>query len=199
MKKVLLLMLEGTEILEAASFYDVLGWSGAEGFEEIKVITAGSKKTVTCTFGLRILPDILFSEVKAEDYAALAIPGGFEEHHFYQDGFSKEVSDIIRKFDGLDKPIASICVGALPLASSGILKGRKATTYHLHGGRQEQLAEYGVQVLDAMVVRDKNIITSTSPASAPEVALILLEMLTRKETAAKIREYMGYTRKMEII
>ena len=38
MKKVLLLFCQGTEIMEAAAFYDVLGWSGSEGLEPVKVV-----------------------------------------------------------------------------------------------------------------------------------------------------------------
>ncbi len=67
MKKVLLLMCDGAEILEAASFYDVLGWSGSCGFENVEVITAGSKRPVVCTFGMKVIPDILYSEIQIED------------------------------------------------------------------------------------------------------------------------------------
>ena len=192
-------MCDGTEMLEAASFYDVLGWSGSAGFETVEVITAGSKSPVVCTFGMKVIPDILFSEIKIEDYDALAIPGGFDEFYYYDDAFSTTVSNLIKSFHELGKTIASICVGALPVANAGILQEKKATTYHLMGGRRRrQLAEYGVNVIDAMVVCDGNIITSTSPASAPEVALLLLEKLTGTDTANQIRELMGYTTEMKI-
>ncbi len=193
-------MCDGTEMLEAASFYDVLGWSGSAGFEHVEVITAGSNSPIVCTFGMKVIPDILFSEINIEDYDALAIPGGFDEFNFYDDAFSTTVSKLIKCFHELRKPIASICVGALPVANAGILKDKKATTYHLMGGRRRrQLAEYGVNVIDAMIVSDGNIITSTSPASAPEVALLLLEKLTGTDTANQVRELMGYKTEMKIV
>ena len=46
--------------------------------------------------------------------------------------------NLIREFDSSNKYIASICVGALPVAASGVLKGRKATTYHLGDGRRQK-------------------------------------------------------------
>jgi 4-methyl-5(b-hydroxyethyl)-thiazole monophosphate biosynthesis len=100
---------------------------------------------------------------------------------------------LIRRFGELNKPVASICVGALPIAHAGLLAGRRATTYHLLGGvRRKQLAEFGVEVVDQPLVRDGTIITSTSPATAVEVALHLLAELTGAENAARIRHLMGF-------
>jgi protein deglycase len=193
MKRVLLLLCKGFEIYEAAAFYDVLGWSGVYGTEGVEVVTVGLQKEVRGTFGIRVIPDRLLSEIKVEDFDALAIPGGFEAHGFYEDAYSKSVADLIRRFDQLEKPIGSICVGALPLASSGILKGRKATTYHLDEGlRRKQLVSFGVKVVDEPIVFDKNVITSTSPATAMEVAFELLARITSKENSDQIRQKMGF-------
>ncbi len=193
MKNVLLLFMTGTEIYEAGAFYDVLGWSGAEGGEEVHVVSAGPKMKITCTFGLSVNMDILIDDVRVEDYDAIAIPGGFEEFGFYGDAYSEKVSGLICDFHKAGKIVASICVGALSVAKSGILKNRNATTYHLKEGlRRKQLAEFGVNVLDENVVEDTNIITSTSPESAVYAALKLLEMLTGKENSEKIKHLMGF-------
>ena len=193
MKKVLLLVPRGAEVFETAAFFDVFGWASLEGNERIEVVTVGLEREVTCTFGLRILPDALLSEVNVEDFDALAVPGGFEEYGFYEHAFADEVGDLIRSFNQSAKPIASICVGALPVAHSGALKGRCATTYHLaESPRKQQLAGYDVRVLDDAIVRDGNIITSTSPATAVDVALTLLEELTSPENAELIRGLMGF-------
>ena len=74
-----------------------------------------------------------------------------------------------------------------------MLKGRCATTYHLMGGdRRRQLTELGAEVRDEPLVRDHNIITSTSPATAVDVALTLVEVLTDRDNAEKIRSLMGF-------
>jgi len=193
MKQVLLLLCKGVEIYEAAAFYDVLGWSGTYGTEAVKVVTVGLQPEVQGAFGIRIIPDLLLSAVKADEFDALAVPGGFEIYGYYEEAYSEPVADLIRCFDELDKPIASICVGALPLANSGILKGRRATTYHLRDGvRRKQLAGFGVDVLDEPIVKDGNVITSTSPATAMEVAFELLAEITGNENSSHIRELMGF-------
>jgi 4-methyl-5(b-hydroxyethyl)-thiazole monophosphate biosynthesis len=192
-KRVLLLLCKGVELYEAAAFYDVLGWSGVYGTEAVEVVTVGLKKKVEGTFGIKIIPDQLLSRVKVEDFNALAVPGGFETYGYYEEAYSGMAAKLILRFDELKKPIASICVGALPLAKSGILEGRQATTYHLREGlRRKQLASFGVKVVDEPIVRDGNIITSTSPATAMEVAFALLETLTSKENVEKIKEMMGF-------
>lgn len=193
MKQILLLLCKGVEIYEAAAFYDVLGWSGEYGAEAIKVVTVGLQTEVQGTFGIKIIPDTLLSAVNVDEFDALAIPGGFETYGYYEEAYSKPVVNLIRRFEELGKSIASICVGALPLANSGILKGRRATTYHLREGvRRKQLAGFGVNVLDEPIVIDGNVITSTSPATAMEVAFELLARITSVENSRHIREMMGF-------
>jgi 4-methyl-5(b-hydroxyethyl)-thiazole monophosphate biosynthesis len=193
MKRVLLLLADGFELFEAAAFTDVLGWANAFGSERIEVISAALHPRLRCTFGPDVIPDVQLDQVRAEDFDALAIPGGFETAGFYHDAYAEPFLDIIRQFQHACKPIAAICVGALPIAKSGVLKGRQATTYSLLGGkRRQQLAEMGAEVIDAAIVQDGNVITSTGPSTAVDVALTLLEALAARENAEKTRELMGF-------
>ena len=193
MKRVLLLLADGVELFEAAAFTDVLGWADSFGSERIECICVGLHPRLRCTFGPDLIPDVQLDQVRVEDFDGLAIPGGFETAGFYADAYAEPFLDIIRAFDSAGKPIAAICVGALPLAKSGALAGRRATTYKLLGGkRRKQLAEMGAKVVDASLVRDGNVITSTGPSTAVDVALALVEMLTSPENAAKIAELMGF-------
>lgn len=106
----------------------------------------------------------------------LLLADSFEEAGFYDDAYSEKFLDVIREFDRQGKLIASICVGSLPIGKSGVLKGRKATSYSLKGGkRQQQLAAFGANIVwDTPIVIDKNIITSYNPATAFDVAFTLL-------------------------
>jgi len=193
MKRVLLLLADGFEAFEAAAFTDVFGWASTFGSEPIEVVTAGLHPRLKCTFTFEVIPMIQLSEVKVKDFDAVAIPGGFEKAGFYQDAYSREFLDIIRKFSEQGKPVASICVGALPVGRSGILTGRRATTYHLlEGKRRRELAAMGAVIIDAPLVQDGNIITSTSPATSIDVAFTLLENLTSRENATTIRRWMGF-------
>jgi 4-methyl-5(b-hydroxyethyl)-thiazole monophosphate biosynthesis len=132
--------------------------------------------------------------VCAVDYDALTIPGGFEEYGYYDQAYSSDTAGLIRAFHKAGKPIASICVGALALGNSGILEGKKATTYAMSGGhRQKQLAEFGAEVMaEEQVVVDENIITSCGPSTAVEVAFRLLEMLTDPESTNRVKTLMGW-------
>ena len=202
--KVLLLALSGFELLEFSAFADVLGWAKLEGGIDIEFETAGFSREVRSTFGVPVTVDrVLWRRgagvcspvsVCAQDYDALAIPGGFEEYGYYEEAYRQDTVGLIRAFHKAGKPIASICVGALVLAHSGILEGRKATTYALSGGhRQKQLAEFGAEVqADEQIVVDGNLITSFGPSTASGVAFRLLEMLTDRESTGRVRTLMGY-------
>ena len=193
-KKVLLFCCKGFETMEFAPFVDVMGWARNDYGLAAEVVTAGFSKTVVSTFGISILVDKTYDEIDVSEYDALAIPGGFEEFGFYEDAYDERFLNLIREFDCSHKYIASICVGALPIGASGVLKGRKATTYHLGDGRrQKQLAEFGAEVIpDQSVVIDKNVITSFCPETAPYVAFNLLGMLMGEEEAQVVARAMGY-------
>ncbi|WP_022758764.1 DJ-1/PfpI family protein [Butyrivibrio fibrisolvens] len=192
--KVLLFCCKGFETMEFAPFVDVMGWARNDYDMPVEVVTAGFSKTVISTFGIPILVDKSFDEIDVSEYDALAIPGGFEEFGFYEEAYDERFLNLIREFERSNKYIASICVGALPIGASGILKGRKATTYHLGDGRrQKQLAEFGVEVIpDQSVVIDKNIITSFCPETAPHVAIALLRMLMGEDKAQVVAKAMGF-------
>jgi 4-methyl-5(b-hydroxyethyl)-thiazole monophosphate biosynthesis len=194
-KNVLLLLANGFEAYEASVFTDILGWNKWEGDGSTEVITCGIRKELKCTWNFTVTPEILLTEVDVAMFDALAIPGGFEAAGFYTDAFSNEFLSVIREFDQADKIIASICVGALPIGKSGVLKGRKGTTYHLNNGyRQTQLASFGVELVKQPIVTDKNIITSSSPATALDVAFILLEKLTSPENCRNVKHLMGFNK-----
>ncbi|MCG8568973.1 MAG: DJ-1/PfpI family protein [Spirochaetes bacterium] len=193
MKKVLLLLANGFETIEACVFIDVIGWNLVDGDKTTQLVTCGMTKEVKTTFDQKMIVDYLIDEINVDDYDALAIPGGFEEYDFYRDGYDERFLKVIQEFHRQQKPIASICVAALLLGKSGILTGKKGTTYNMNSGkRQKQLAEFGVNVVNEPIVIDDHIITSYNPSTAMGVAFQLLEMLTSKENCQHIKKIMGY-------
>lgn len=191
--KILLFLAKGFETMEASVFVDVMGWARNDYHYNVEVITCGFQKTVISTFGVPVTVDVLLKDICVDEYDALAIPGGFEEFGFYEEAFSKELSDIINTFNSQHKIIATVCVAALALAYSGILTGKKATTYHLNNGqRQKQLAEYGVEIVNEPVVKTDNIITSYCPQTATEVAFTLLENLIGTKEMHNVKSAMGF-------
>lgn len=193
MKRVLLLMCKGTGILEAAAFHDVFGWSGTYGSESVEVVTTAIGTEVVCAFGLRVAVNHPLSEIDPARFDALAIPGGLEQFGFYQDAYSPIVQLLITAFAETKRPIASSCVGAMPVAKAGVLDGKRTSMYPaLEGKRKKQLEEFGAHSVSDPLVEDAGVITSTSPATASEVALRLLSDLTGPDNAANIRYRMGF-------
>lgn len=193
MKKVLLLLANGFEAYEASVFTDVLGWNRLEGDGTTELVTCGRHDKLNCTWNLTVIPELLTSAVDVTMFDALAVPGGFEEAGFYEDAYNDDFLSIIQEFNHAGKIIASICVGALPLGKSGVLYGRKGTTYHLNDGcRQKQLAAFGVDVVNQPIVVDDNLITSSSPATALDVAFKLLELLTSSDNRDRVKHLMGF-------
>ena len=195
-KKVLLFLAQGFEEYEAGVFTDVMGWSRVLGTEPIDMITTGLRPEIRCKWNFNVRPEIEFDKINTKDYAALAIPGGFEDAGFYEDVFDERFLNLIREFNKDGKIIAAVCAAALPVGKSGVLEGRDATTWDLsEGTRRKQLASYGANVLDKHIVIDKNIITSTGPATGLDVSFKLLEMLTSIENVNAVKKNMRFTDK----
>ena len=191
MKKTLLLLANGFEILEASAFIDVMGWNLLEGDKTTELITCGLRKKINSSFNQTFTVDCAIEEVDLDAYDALAIPGGFEEYGYYKDAYSNKFLELIREFNKKNKIIASVCVGALPIGKSGVLIDKNGTTYNIELRRNE-LKAFGVNVLNKPIVIDDEIITSNGPSTAIEVAFLVLEKLTSLENTKKVRKLMGF-------
>ena len=191
MKNILLLLSNGFEILEASAFIDVMGWNLEEGDKSTKLFTCGLRKQINSSFNHQFTVDCLVKELDVNKFDALAIPGGFKNYGYYEDAYNEEFLSLISEFRSKKKIIASICVGALPVAKSGILNNKSGTTYNNEDYRKE-LVNYGVNLLDNPIVIDNNLITSNGPSTAVDVAFVLLEALTSKENTLKVRNLMGF-------
>ena len=190
-KKILLLLANGFEILEASAFIDVMGWNLEEGDNSTNLYSCGLRKEVNSSFNQKFVVNYLVNEVDIDSFNTLVIPGGFKNYGYYEDAYNIEFLKIIREFRSQNKIIASVCVGALPLAKSGILKNKNATTYNQTEYRQI-LKNNGVVVSNEQIVIDDNLITSNGPSTAVEVAFILLKRLTSKENTLQVRKLMGF-------
>lgn len=191
--RTLVFLLKGFETMEFSVFVDVLGWARNDFGYDVPVVTGGFQEKVVSTFNIPVLVDKTIDSISVDDFDALAIPGGFEEFGFYEEAYDERFLNLIREFDARGKIIATICVAALPVGKSGVLTGRKATTYHLRDAyRQKQLKEFQVDVVNEPIVVDKNIITSYCPETAPSVAFKLLEMLTSTEEMEQVKQAMGF-------
>ena len=190
--KVLLFLAQGFEDLEAVAILDVFGWTQyRKHIKKVTVTTTGFHQVVKSRFGLKIKPDISFSEVDPKNYQALVLPGGFHSHGF-DEAYDMRIHDMARKIHRSGGYIATMCVGILPIADAGLLKGKKATTYPYSRNHNniKRLQKEGAQFVDKSAAMDDRIISCKGPGSSLEVAFLLMESLLGPETVQEVKKYM---------
>lgn len=139
-----------------------------------------------CAFnGMKIIPDTTIENCPALDI--LVVPGGKGRLVAMK---NSAIKDFIQKQLPAAKYITSVCTGALLLAEAGLLKGKKATTYHT---AFSELETYSVQVLPKKIVQDGKIITAGGVSSGIELGFYLLKQLfgltISQEVARRIEYY----------
>ncbi|WP_293962124.1 DJ-1/PfpI family protein, partial [uncultured Fusobacterium sp.] len=146
MKKILILISQGVEILEVSPFIDIFGWNMVVGKKNTITTTVSIHDIIYCTWNLKIFPQLNLKKenIDLEEYDALVIPGGFGKAGFFNDMKDSIFKNVIQHFNEKNKIIVGICTGVIPLGEAGILKGRRATTYLLDNERYfSQLEKYG--------------------------------------------------------
>ncbi len=131
----------------------------------------------------------MLDQVHAKDYKALVIPGGFNDSG-WGEVYNKKVLALINEVYKNTGFIATMCVGALPVAKAGILKGKIATTYSQSKRRDnlQILRSCGAIPVKKRIVVSERIITNRGPDTAIDVAFKLLEMLNGKEDMKKVKK-----------
>src|SRR5512135_2062642 len=112
--------------------------------------------------GYGLKPDMTFDQVDPDAYDLLVIPGGSPDGAPAVVRKIKKAQEITRSFFEKNKPVASICHGPWTLASAGVVKGRRLTTYW-HDGVPESVKKAGGKWEDKEVVVDGNLVTSRWP------------------------------------
>ena len=100
-------------------------------------------------------------DVKADDYAALFIPGGYSPDHMRR---CKATIELVKDFNRREKPIAAICHGPWMLASCCDLKGKDITSYF---SIKDDLINAGANWIDKELVVSGNLMTSRNPGDLP--------------------------------
>jgi protease I len=171
MTKVLIIATNGFEQDELFKPRQALLDAGVEvtlaslGREPIQGETHGRK-------GDSITPDALVSEVRADDYDALVIPGGVSN----PDTLRTDATAVrlVRDFMTAAKPVAAICHGPWLLVEAQAVDGRTVTSWP---SIRTDLRNAGATVVDKEVVIDGNLITSRKPDDIPAFNRELLAKL----------------------
>lgn len=194
MKKIILFLFEGVELLELASFTDVFGWNNIVGTKNIILETVSYKESVKCSWGGELKVEKVINNQNLKNflsYDALVIPGGFGKYNFFRDKDNEFFKKLVKNFFEEDKYIFAICSGVLNLLSTSYIKDRNVTTYLLDNKRYfNQLKDYDVSPVEKEVCEDKNLFTCSGAGNSQELALKLLEILTDKQNKDKVKKNM---------
>jgi len=173
----LVLLADGFEEVEGLTQVDFLRRGGLN-------VTAASihdTKKITGAHNIIVEADALLSEVNADDFDIVILPGGGVGTQNL--GKSQAVVSLLKKYATEGKWLAAICAAPSVLGDNGLVQGKKCTCYpgfesHLTGGN----------VTTDKVAVDGKIITSRGPATAIPFALKIIELLVSREKAIEVGE-----------
>lgn len=121
-------------------------------------------------WGEEIEVDKVLDEVKSDDYDALVLPGGAMNPDTLRT--HEDAVNFAADFLEEGKPLAAICHGPWTLIESGLLHGRKMTSYQ---SIRTDMINAGVSWVDEEVVVDNGLVTSRSPRDLPAFCKKMIE------------------------
>ena len=156
-KRVAIITEHGFEEVELTSPKKALEDAGAEVH-----IVSPQPKTVKAWdhdhWSIELKVNVLIGDAKPEDYDALVVPGGVMNPDKMR--MNSKCVEFAQRFLEEGKPVAAICHGPQLLIETGLLNGRRMTSYP---SIRTDLQHAGVEWLDQEVVVDNGLVTSRSP------------------------------------
>src|SRR6201989_3386698 len=160
-RKVAILTEEGFEQVELTSPKQALEEAGAT----VHIVSPKNGKIKAWNetdWGIEVEVDKQLSDVSPDDYDALVLPGGVLNPDKLRQ--NKDAVAFVTAFLNEGKPLAAICHGPQMLIETGLIRGRKLTSFpSLH----TDLVNAGANWVDEEVVVDNGLVTSRTPADLP--------------------------------
>ncbi|MCP4650517.1 MAG: DJ-1/PfpI family protein [PVC group bacterium] len=177
-KKVLILLAEGFEEMEAVISIDILRRAGLD----VVTVAIGGDLLVRSARNVTIKADVYLKNYEGIP-DAVVLPGGTAGAERL--AASEIVIDLIKTCTAQGKTVAAICAApAIVLPKTGVLDGKRATCYT----DCETMFNSQITFVKEDVVVDGNIITSAGPGTAIDFALAVVEVLLGEEIVAKLKE-----------
>lgn len=109
-------------------------------------------------WGESVTVDRPLDGAKADDYAALVLPGGQINPDLLR--VDETAIALIQAFVDQGKPVAAICHAPWLLIEAGLVNGKRMTSYH---SIKTDMVNAGADWVDEAVVHDSGFITSRNP------------------------------------
>lgn len=144
-------------------------------------IVAETMAPVMTFEGIEVKPHFTFDSAPKTD--VLVIPSTL--HSMDGDLKDEEYMSWLKEAVNESRYIVTVCDGAFPLAATGVLNGRKATTFPSDRDAFQEMFPDVEVLYDQRVVVDDKYITSVGGAMSYEPAFYLVEKIYSKEHADK--------------
>jgi len=188
-KKVIALLAEGFEEVEAVTPIDYLRRTGIE----VTVAAVNKGPTVKGARGIQAVADAslddlsLKGKLEPSSWDGVVVPGGLPGADNL--AASKQVGDFLKGMVGAGKLVAAICASpARVLAPLGLLVGKKFTCYPGEEKNVSPSVLTGAEWKEDRVVIDGNLVTSRGAGTAGEFACAIIGELIGAEEAKKLAD-----------
>jgi len=178
-RRIAFLVFPGITFLDLAGGYDAL-----RRLPDVTHRIVGTQPEVEDESGLVLRAEGVYEDLSAFDL--LYVPGGLGTRTLMHD---ERCLDYLRGW-GDERPLASVCTGALLLGAAGLLAGRRATTHHNAFDLLRPLC--GELVTDERVVEDGPIVTAAGVSSSLDLGLFLVDRFWGREERDRIAREMEY-------
>ena len=162
-------------ILVDQAYQELEVWYPYYRFQEAgaEVVTVGAEAGATypSKVGYPVVAQKAYSEVSANDFDGVVVPGGYAPDHIRR---HPKANQFVRDLNARGKLIASICHGLWVLCSADVLKGRRATCFF---AIKDDVVNAGAHYEDAEVVVDGNLVTSRKPDDLPAFCRACIKIL----------------------
>jgi cyclohexyl-isocyanide hydratase len=180
-----ILVFEEIEELDFVGPFEVFSFVNEIKTDSVNVWLIGTDEKIIRGYnGLRFFADYTIDSCPHLD--VLVVPGGQGRKIAMKN--IRILNFIKDRYNDL-KYLASVCTGSLIIAAAGLLKNKRATTYHT---AFDELSEMGVIAEKSKVVQDGKIITGAGVSSGIDVGLYLLSKLFDEETAQQVADKIEY-------
>jgi transcriptional regulator GlxA family with amidase domain len=188
-----ILLFDGFDELDALGPWEVLsGLAAVHDDVEAALVSLDGERPIKADHGAVIVPQRALSEVPD----VLLVPGGGWYDRSAEGAWAEaqrgELPAAIRTRHEAGAVVASVCTGAMLLASAGLLEGRPAITHH-HA--IDDLRAAGANVVHARVVDDGDIVTAGGVTSGLDLVLHLVERQLGPDVALAAEREIEYERR----
>lgn len=168
-KKVAILVTDGFEQSEFEKPFSALQQEGAE-IEVIALKEGAVKAWDEKNWGKEFSAGLAVKQARSENYDALVLPGGVISPDKLR--VNEDVITFVGSFLKNKKPVAAICHGPWTLIETGMMNGRRVTSYK---SIKTDLINAGANWVDEEVVVDNGLVTSRSPEDLPAFCKKMVE------------------------